>query len=217
VASVVVEVLPLAVGITASPFPVVPAILLLFTRRPRATAGSFLAGWLVGVGLVCTLAAVLASVVELAEETPTWASWTKLGLGLVLVGLAALQWSKRGAGEDPSWMRALDDATPASALRLGLVLSAANPKIVLLAAAGGLTAGAADLAAGPTAAVLVVFTAVASLAVAVPLLLHVALGGRVLAPLGRARDWLRAHNASVVAAVLLVLGVLLALEGLAGL
>jgi threonine/homoserine/homoserine lactone efflux protein len=215
--SVVVEVLPLALGITVSPFPVVPAILLLFTARPRATAGSFLAGWLLGVGLACAVAALLASVVELAEETPTWVAWTKLALGVLLVVLGVLQWSKRGAEEDPAWMRALDDATPAAALRLGLVLSAANPKIILLAAGGGLAAGASDLATGETVVVLVLFTVVASLAVAVPLLLHLVLGEGVLAPLGRARDWLRAHNAAIVAAVLVVLGALLVAEGLAGL
>ena len=35
------SVLPLAIAIAASPFPIVPVILLLLTERPRVTAGAF--------------------------------------------------------------------------------------------------------------------------------------------------------------------------------
>ena len=54
------EVLPLALGIAASPFPVVPAILLLFTPRARASSSAFLAGWLVGVGAASGFAGLAA-------------------------------------------------------------------------------------------------------------------------------------------------------------
>lgn len=47
--SVIGEVTPLALGVALSPFPVVPAILLLFTPRAKATAGAFLAGWAAGI------------------------------------------------------------------------------------------------------------------------------------------------------------------------
>lgn len=46
--SVIGEVTPLALGVALSPFPVVPAVLLLFTPRAKATAGAFLAGCRVG-------------------------------------------------------------------------------------------------------------------------------------------------------------------------
>ncbi len=134
---VILEIAPLALGIAASPFPVVPAILLLFTPRPRATGGSFLAGWVVGIVGVCGVLSALASVIERNEETPAWAPWTRLGLGVLLIMLGVQQWLKREKQTDPAWMRALNEATPATALRLGLLLSAANPKVLLLAAAGG--------------------------------------------------------------------------------
>ena len=42
------EVTPHALAIALSPFGVIVAILLLFTPRPRQSAGAFLSGWTVG-------------------------------------------------------------------------------------------------------------------------------------------------------------------------
>jgi len=211
--AVIREVVPLALGIAASPFPVIPAILLLFTARPRATAGAFLGGWVVGVAGAVTLAALVASVIEFYEGTPTWASWTRVALGAVLVLLGIRQWLVRSTASEPGWMRTLETATPGSAGRLGLVLSAANPKVLVLALAAGMAAGAAELTTAGLVGVLLVFTLVASVTVALPLLLYGVLGVRVLRPLGAARDWLRRHHAAVVAVVMVVLGVLLAAKG----
>ncbi|MFF3016637.1 GAP family protein [Streptomyces sp. NPDC057939] len=213
---VLAEVTPLALGIALSPFPVLPAILLLFAPRPRAAAGAFLAGWTAGILAVTVASTALASVVERQEETPTWASWTKAVLGVALVLLAVRQWRSGADKDTPAWMRALTAATPAKGLRLGLLLSTANPKSLLLAVAAGLTIGAAELGTARAATAVAVFTAIAVATVALPLLLHVVLGERALAPLGRTRTWLETHNAAVTAVVMAVIGVLLIVEGAAG-
>ncbi len=213
----IAEILPLALGIAASPFPVIPAILLLFTATPRATGGCFLVGWIAGIAAACIVFTALASVIELNEDAPTWASWTRIGVGLLLVYLAVQQWRKRGDAADPAWMAALETATPASSLRLGVLLSAANPKILLLAAAGGLAIGSAELTVAETVWTSAVFIAVASSTVALPWLLFLLLGDRVLEPLGRTRDWLKANNAIIMTVVLTALGVLLIGEGISAL
>ncbi|MET7987518.1 MULTISPECIES: GAP family protein [unclassified Streptomyces] len=213
---VIGEVTAFALGIALSPFPVVPAVLLLFTQRPRTTAGAFLAGWASGIVIVTAALSALAAAIEVSEETPAWASWTKAGLGVILLLAAVRQW-RSGTKGAPAWMQALTDSTPAKALRLGLLLSAANPKVLLLSAAAGLTIGAAELGPGGSATALLVFTAIASSTVALPLLLHLVAGDRILAPLERARTWLETHNARVTAVVLAAIGVLLVIEGSAGL
>jgi threonine/homoserine/homoserine lactone efflux protein len=114
-------------------------------------------------------------------------------------------------------MAALDDATPASALRLGFLLSAANPKIVLLAAAAGIAIGAAELPTADAVAAIVTVTVIGSLSVALPVLLYLVRGERMLAPLGRARTWLEKNNAAVMAVVITVIGVLLMVKGYQGL
>ncbi|MGW1614365.1 GAP family protein [Streptomyces sp. NPDC002285] len=211
------EVTPLALGIALSPFPIVPALFLLFTPRPRVTGGAFLAGWAAGILAFATVFTVLAAFIETREETPTWASWTKVGLGAVLVLLALRQWRSGAEKGAPAWMRSLTDATPAKALRLGLLLSGANPKTVLLSAAAGLTIGSAELGASQAVAAVLVFTAIGAFTVALPLLLHVVWGERVLTALDRARTWLETYNSTVTALVLAVIGVLLVTEGAAGL
>lgn len=212
------EVLPLAIAIAASPFPIVPAILLLFTVRPLATAGGFLTGWFIGIAVTTTLFTALASVIELQEYPPAWVSWTRLALGGALVVLGVRQWLNRSAvSEQPAWMASLSDATPGSAGRLGLLLSAANPKVLLLTAAAGLAIGAEELPATQAGGVIALFTVVAAVSVATPVAAYAVSGETVLRPLGKARDWLEEHNDAIMAAVILVLGVALLAKGITGL
>ena len=207
-------VLPLALAIAASPIPLVPVILLLLTDRPRAAGGSFLAGWAAGILGVVLAFSWLAAFLE-GGTTPTWASWLRVGIGVTLVLLGVREWLGRStASEPPGWMLALGDAGPGTAARLGLLLSAANPKVIVLAAAAGLAAGAVPLGAAELAVVAVVFTVVASLTVATPVLLHVALGRRVEPSLRATRDWLLRHNAAVVAVVLVLVGAALVAKGI---
>lgn len=212
------DALPLAVAIALSPFPVIPAILLLFTPRPRATGAAFVAGWAIGIAAVTVVVVALTGVLEGREQPPAWAAPTRIVLGLALLVVGVRKWQQRREAKDaPAWMSALGEATPASALKLGLVLSAANPKIVLLAVAGGVGIGAAALPPARALVVVVLFTAVASVTVALPMLLHAILGDRALAPIGRARDWLEANNTAVMAVVAVVFGVVLLVRGLGGL
>lgn len=215
--SVWAETLPLAVAIAASPFPVIPAILLLFTARPRSTATAFLAGWSSGVAAAVTVFVLLTSVIETRDYPPTWVSWVRLVVGAVLVVLAVRTWSRRASGDSPAWMRSLEEATPGRAAQLALVLSVANPKVVLLAAGAGLAIGSAELPPGRSVAAVAAFTLVASATVALPLVLYLTVGERVLAPLARARDWLQTNNAVVMSVVIGVIGVVVLLEGVAGL
>jgi threonine/homoserine/homoserine lactone efflux protein len=218
VGALIGDVLPIALGIAASPFPIIPAILLLFTPRARATSSSFLLGWVVGILVATGAFALLAEVLDTRDQPATWASWARIVLGAVLVVLGVRQWLGRRAKEStPQWMQSLADATPGAALRLGLVLSAANPKILLLAAAGGLAIGSSELAVGGVVLAVALFTVVASSTVAIPVLLYLVLGERILGPLGVVRDWLQANNAAVMAVVIVVIGGLLLVKGLGGL
>jgi Sap, sulfolipid-1-addressing protein len=218
VGEVVAEVLPLAIGIAASPFPIIPVILLLFTARPLAAGSSFLVGWVLGIGGATGVFIGLATVLEAFDEPPSWASWARIALGAVLLAWGARLWlTRHDSDEAPAWMQSIEGSTPAEAARLGLLLSAANPKIVLLAAAAGLAIGAAELATSGTLGAAALFTGVAASTVAVPVLLFALLGERVLGPLASMRDWLRANNAAVMAIVIVVLGALLVAKGISDL
>lgn len=203
------EFLAPALGIAASPFGMVPAILLLFTPAPRANAGAFLAGWLGGV-LLCLLLAMAAAEWLSGREAGPWIAPLRLLGGGALLWAAARQWRRRGEVEMPGWMARLETSRPAGSARLGVLLSLANPKIWLLTLAGGLLL--ADSAAPLKAALL--FAGVASATVAAPLVLHLLAGDRVMPPLSRARDWLVRHNGAIVAIVLAAIGAKILTAGL---
>ena len=63
--------------------------------------------------------------------------------------------------------------------------------------------------------VLAVFTAVASLGVAAPVLVYLALGDRAAAPLAQTKAWIVQNNATTMATVLLLLGLVVLGNGLA--
>ena len=61
--------------------------------------------------------------------------------------------------------------------------------------------------------VVTAFAAGAASTVALPVALRLLLGERMVAPLERARGWLVTHNESVVAVVVVVIGVMVASKG----
>ncbi len=216
-------ILPLAVGIILSPLPVVAVILMLFSPRARANGLAFLAGWAAGLAAVGALTLLLASTQDV-EQGGTPARWTlalKLLLGAGLLFLAYRSFEKRPReGEQtslPGWMRAVDAFTAPRALGLAALLSGVNPKNLLLTVSAMTGVALAGLPAGQSVVLLVVFVLASSLGVAVPVAYALLGGESARATLDGWKTWLVAHNAVVMAVVLLVLGVKIFFEALAGL
>ncbi len=215
---VIADLLPLALGIAASPFPVIPVILLLLTPRATANAGAFLGGWLSGILTATAAFVLLEAVVEKFDEPPTWLAWVRIALGAALLVLGVRQWlTRKEERPAPAWMQSLASATPRSAARLAVLLSLANPKILLFCAAAGMTIGVATAAPAGAALAVVLFALAGSVTVALPLVAHLVLGERATAPLQRANTWLTDNNAAVMAVVLLAVGVLVLTKGIGGL
>ncbi|MBP9535735.1 MAG: GAP family protein, partial [Pseudoxanthomonas sp.] len=132
----------MAMAIALSPFAIIPAIVLLLTPRPRAAGGAFLLGWLLGVGIASGITVATALPASDATGPSAWVAWARLALGATLLVLGIVRWRGRSrAGASPAWLQGIQDATARRALGLGLMLSLANPKVLLLAIAGGLAIG----------------------------------------------------------------------------
>ena len=210
--------LPMAVAIALSPFAIIPAIVLLLTARPRAAAGAFLAGWALGVAVVTGVAVAAADLVEAYGASPRWVVWARVVLGAALVVLGVMRWRARDpGGQPPAWLQGVQSATPPRAFVLGLTLSAANPKVLLLAIAGGIAIGSGMTGLGQEVLAVLAFTAVSSLSVALPWLAFIAARERALPVLAGLRRWLETNADAVMAGVLLVLGVALLAKGVAAL
>jgi threonine/homoserine/homoserine lactone efflux protein len=207
------DLLPAAVGVAISPLPIVAVVLMLVTERGRVNGVSFLVGWVVGIAAAGTILLLVASGAGAHDEgqPADWVGWLKLVLGVCLLLLALKQWRDRPReGHEtaiPKWMGALDAFTPAKAGGAGVVLSAANPKNLLLIVAGSAAIAQSGISAGEQAVSLAVFTIIASIGVAIPVVIYFALGNRAGPLLDRLKTWLSANNAVIMAVLLLVIGV----------
>ncbi|WP_136707638.1 GAP family protein [Agromyces sp. H66] len=220
--AVIGDILPLAVGIAISPIPIIAAILMLLSPKARRTSVGFMAGWVLGIAVAVTAFTLLSSV--LPESDPDASkpvtAVIRLLLGAGLLFLALRQWRSRPApGEEPplpKWMSGIDAMTAGRALGLGFLLAAVNPKNLLLGAAAGLAVGSAGLDVGAVVLALIVFTVIAAASVAVPVIAYLVASDRMAAPLERLRGWLVHNNATVMAVLLVVIGVVLIGKGISG-
>lgn len=97
---------------------------------------------------------------------------------------------------------------------LGILLAAANPKNLLLIAGGAVAIAQADLPSSETAIAIAIFTLIGSLSIAIPALGYLFTGERIQPSLDRAKTWLTANNTTVMAVLLIVIGIALLGKGL---
>jgi hypothetical protein len=216
--AVIGDVLPLAIGIAISPIPIIAAILMLFSARATSTSTGFLLGWILGIVVATAVFTALAGTLKTGGEPSAVASWIKIGLGVLLVLVGIRQWRGRGGQHDaPKWMAAIDDFTFPKALGLGFLLSGVNPKNLIIAAGAGLIIGSSAVGVGGDAAAIALFTVIASSTVAIPVLAHLVAAEGMTRPLESLRKWLQDNNATVMATMILVIGVVLVGKGVSGL
>ncbi|KAF2420849.1 GAP family protein [Microbacterium sp. B35-30] len=218
--AVIGDILTLALGVAISPIPIIAAILMLLSPKARVTGTGFLLGWVLGIVVAVTVFTLLSSILPAEEEDASQPikGVIQLVLGALLLLLAVRQWRGRPkAGEEPAmpkWMQAIDTITFPKALGLGFLLSAVNPKNLLLAASAGVTIGAAGLDAGSIVVVIAVFTLIAASTVLVPVVGYLLAADKLRGPLDALRGWLAKENAVIMAVLLLVIGVAIIGKGI---
>jgi len=219
--SVIGEILPLAVGIAISPIPIIAVILMLLSPRAKGTSVGFMIGWLAGIVVAIVVFTLLSSVIpQRSAGGSSVGGVIKIIFGVLLLFLAFRQWRGRPAkGEQatmPKWMSAIDSMTAAKALGLGFLLAAVNPKNLLMAASAGLIIGKAGLGFGQgLALVIVVFVLLAACTVVIPVIGYLIASARLAGPLDRLRGWLVENSSTIMAVLLLVIGVAVIGKGIA--
>ncbi|HEX6366217.1 MAG TPA: GAP family protein [Agromyces sp.] len=217
---VIGDILPLALGVAISPIPIIAAILMLLSPKAKGTSVGFLIGWLLGIVVAVVVFTLLAAVIpeQGADDSKPIGGTLKILLGVGLLVLALRQWRSRpGPGEEaslPKWMAAIDTMTAGRGFVLGFLLSAVNPKNLLMAASAGLIIGTAGLSVAEVTLAIVVFVLIAGCSVALPVVAYLLASKRMAAPLESLRVWLVHNNATVMAVLLLVIGVVVIGKGL---
>jgi hypothetical protein len=206
------DVTPLAVGVALSPLPILAFLLMLLSEREVANARAFLAGWVITLASVATLAALVGLDLRSANP-PTVIRIAEVASGLALIAAAVVTWRRRTATA-PRWLHAVDAISPGRASVLAAALVVLNAKdLTLTVAAGSLVADAAiDTAAG--AATVAWFTALASTTIAIPFAVAVFAGPRAEPTLRRWHGWFERNGTTVVAVVTAAVGLLFVGAGL---
>ncbi|MEU1226199.1 GAP family protein [Streptomyces sp. NPDC005828] len=200
-----------AVGVAISPLPLIAMILMLSTPQGRGNGFAFTAGWVVGLAAVVTVVVLAGSGGSGDQgQTPTWAGWLKLGLGVLFLLMALKQWKDRPRGgreaEQPGWMRSIDRFTPGKAAGLAVVLVVANPKNLVLAVGGAVSIATADASAAGKTAAAALMVLIGSLCTLLPLGVYLSGGDRSAQVLADWKEWMARHNAAIMTTVLAVLG-----------
>ena len=209
------ELLPLAVAIAISMTTIITTVLMLLSPKAKSRTVGLMVGCVVGVGGAVALFMLLADLLPSQDSggSSLVVSAIKIVVGVLLVVLALRQWRGRPAGGDqaelPNWMAGVDSMTPGKALVLGLLLSAVVPKNLLLALSAGLIVGEAGFSGGQAAVVIVLFTAIATSTVAVPVVAHLVASARLRGPFERLRVWLVENDVTIMVVALLVIGVVM--------
>jgi hypothetical protein len=216
------DLLPAALGIVLSPLPIAAVILMLFSARAKTNGIAFVAGWVVGLLVVGGAMLLFGSGSTGTASEPSQTSLViQALLGLLLLAAAAKQWRGFHARSEepdmPAWMRTIDDFSAGKSVVVAALLSGVNPKNLALNAAGVLVITQAGMSSDQEWIALIVFVALASLSVALPVLYYLIGGQNSKAALDRMKVWLVANNSAVMAVLLLVFGVKLLAAGAQGL
>ena len=217
------QVLSFAVGVGLSPVPIIAVVLILGTPRARANGPAFLVGWVFGLSALGTIVLLAAGGGDASEggQPATWVSVVKIVLGALLLVLAAKQWGARPRpgqeAELPAWMQTVDHFTPGKSLGMGVLLSAANPKNLILTLGACAAIAQTGIEAGEQAVALAVFVAIGTIGTGVPLVIYFVLGDRAHHILDAIKAWMGQHNAAIMAVLCLVIGAKLVGDGITGL
>jgi hypothetical protein len=207
--------IPLGLVIALSPITVIPAVLVLQAPRPRPSGLAFLAGWVLGLAALTTLSVAASGVLGgLHKSPPTWASWLRVILGAALILFGIYRWLTRHRHtESPAWMRSFASITPARAGITGAVLVVIRPDVLLICVPAGLAIGGSGLDVADDWIAAAFFVAIAASTVAIPILAYAAAGHRLDNTMARLKDWMDKNNAALMAAILVVIGLMVLYNG----
>lgn len=213
------ELIPLALVIALSPLSIIPAVLVLQAARPRPTGLAFLVGWVLGLSVVTLIFVEVSGLLGggLGRQ-PHWAPYVRIVVGVALIAFGVFKWATRKKTEHtPKWMRSFATIAPRRAFVTALILVVVNPKVLFMCLAAGLAIGTEGL--GRTGALLgtAFFVALAASTVLVPVLAYAVSGDRLDPTLARVKAWMEAQHAVLIAAILVVLGLMVLYKGIHGL
>jgi len=196
-------------------------LVVIRSERPRTNGIAFLIGFLLGTTFGAFLGLMLGQVaVERlrSHETIQGVLALLVGLALVVAGLAERRSPEPhdvDTDRNGAMATRLRNVGPGTALSIAGLLGFGGPKRLILAFLAMASVSNADLGDVESLTLLVLYVAVATLLVSVPVGIVVVGGNRAIAEVGRAESWLEENSGLLRVWVAVGLGGALVIDGLA--
>jgi hypothetical protein len=218
IASLFIQLLPLAIVCALSPWAIIAVILMLASDRPSNSIG-WIVGWTLSTFAIGLVFVFLLSGYDFSSgSTPTKAaSIAQLVLGVLLFAASLRFWSRRPARSgklpaEPGWMKKIGAMRIIWAFLIGAFWI--NTSLVV---AAGIDTVRANLPDGEAIAVFAVFTLITLSVQGVLILYAYAMPERAGVGLARFRERIARNQDVGLAVIALLLGIWLAAKGIRGL
>lgn len=207
-----------ALAVALSPGPIVVVlVLLIHNERPHAASLAYLSGRLVSLTAMAAAFIRAPRLVDgLTGPAPAWTNWLVVAAGVAFVVLGVRLWRRRAAAADTSrWEHRVGRISPVVAASIGIFPMWVNLKVLAASAAAGTVVATVRLTAVGAATAVVCYAALATSAVAAPVLAYLAAGPRIDPHLQRLRSWVQDRRHAMTASTLMVAGIATVLYGIA--
>ena len=212
------QLFPLAIAAAVSTVPITITLLILLSDRRSTAAVPFLAGSVLGVAILLTLATIAAHGLPAGHprNPPTVLGVLEIvfGVALAIYGLVSLRRQPEAdpAHERRSRLSRMESLRAGPAFGLGLAMGV-RPKSLFLVLAASLALRSQSLGLELTAVAIAFYTVLATSTVVAPILLTLLAPDRMEPRLQSTRRWLDAKGPKITAGLMLVVGAFLAVIG----
>ncbi|EAC8844107.1 GAP family protein [Listeria monocytogenes] len=200
-----------AVGILISPFPIVGLILILLSNKARVNSVFYTVGWIIGNIVIFFIGLFLmSSAVNSSGNQSFLVKVVLIVLGILLILLGLHDFTKRPKNGEkattPKWFEKMSNIKPGGAMIFSFLLSAINPKNMLLSLTAGVSVGSLNLAGGQEITATIVFGLIACCSIYIPTIAFLLAGNRLNKILDNTRNWLIQNNSVIMAVLFLFIG-----------
>ena len=214
--TVLVPIIPAAIGVALSPTAIIELILVLLSRRARVNGLVFVVTLLVSFFAIPLVGAFFidAATTDGSSQVSTAKGWVLVILGGLVLLLAFRNFRNRHDTSEPKAFGAIAEMGPGAVFVLAIGVGLFNPKNLAILLAAGAQAGASG---APTTEIVVGLVAFSFLATS-PFIVAVGMlvfgGDDATERLTRMKGWLIANNRLIMAVVLAVIAAVLFAQGI---
>ena len=204
----------------ASPVAIVSTLAALSSRRGHTNGLALVAGFLLGQSVAFLAAFLVGSAAQPSLDADDQiAAALELAVGLALLAIAWYERRRRPAGPSngsrtKALLTRLKGLRPSTSFTFGALLGVGGVKRLSITIVAGATVGVADLVPAEELALGLLYVAVASILVWLPVAVYLVAGAHADEWMAKAEDWLAANERRITFGTTLLFGFLLTSDAL---